>query len=88
MAMEDTTRQDVLKRLNYIEGHLAGVRRARDHAADCAAADNAHSNSLLLTAVQLDVCTGKGVDVLAAHGDHPCTSGSASRDFKRQWRSA
>jgi len=25
--MEDTTRQDVLKRLNYIEGHLAGVRR-------------------------------------------------------------
>jgi DNA-binding FrmR family transcriptional regulator len=25
--MEDTTRQDVLKRLSYIEGHLAGVRR-------------------------------------------------------------
>lgn len=25
--MEDTTRQDVLKRLNYIEGHLGGVRR-------------------------------------------------------------
>ena len=25
--MEDTTRQDVLKRLNYIEGHLAGIRR-------------------------------------------------------------
>ena len=25
--MEDTTRQDVLKRFNYIEGHLAGVRR-------------------------------------------------------------
>ena len=27
IAMEDTTRQGVLKRLNYIEGHLAGVRR-------------------------------------------------------------
>ena len=25
--MEDTTRQDVTKRLNYIEGHLGGVRR-------------------------------------------------------------
>ncbi len=25
--MEDTTRQDILKRLSYIEGHLAGVRR-------------------------------------------------------------
>jgi len=25
--MEDTTRQDVLKRLSYIEGHLGGVRR-------------------------------------------------------------
>ncbi len=25
--MEDTTRQDVLKRMSYIEGHLAGVRR-------------------------------------------------------------
>ena len=25
--MEDTTRDSVLKRLNYIEGHLAGVRR-------------------------------------------------------------
>ena len=25
--MEDTTRQGVLKRLNYIEGHLAGIRR-------------------------------------------------------------
>ena len=25
--MEDTTRQDVLKRLSYIEGHMAGVRR-------------------------------------------------------------
>ena len=25
--MEDTTRQDALKRLSYIEGHLAGVRR-------------------------------------------------------------
>jgi len=25
--MEDITRQDGLKRLNYIEGHLAGVRR-------------------------------------------------------------
>ncbi len=25
--MEDTTREDVLKRLSYIEGHLAGVRR-------------------------------------------------------------
>lgn len=25
--MEDTTRQDVLKRLNYIEGHIGGIRR-------------------------------------------------------------
>ena len=25
--MEDITRRDVLKRLSYIEGHLAGVRR-------------------------------------------------------------
>jgi DNA-binding FrmR family transcriptional regulator len=25
--MEDTTREDILKRLSYIEGHLAGVRR-------------------------------------------------------------
>ena len=25
--MEDSTREDVLKRLSYIEGHLAGVRR-------------------------------------------------------------
>ena len=25
--MEDTTRESVLKRLNYIEGHLAGIRR-------------------------------------------------------------
>ena len=25
--MDDTTRSDVLKRLSYIEGHLAGVRR-------------------------------------------------------------
>ena len=25
--MEDTTRESVLKRLSYIEGHLAGVRR-------------------------------------------------------------
>ncbi len=25
--MEDTTRDDILKRLSYIEGHLAGVRR-------------------------------------------------------------
>jgi DNA-binding FrmR family transcriptional regulator len=25
--MEDGTRRDVLKRLNYIEGHLGGVRR-------------------------------------------------------------
>ncbi|MEE9534134.1 MAG: metal-sensitive transcriptional regulator, partial [Acidimicrobiia bacterium] len=25
--MEDTTREDILKRLKYIEGHLAGVRR-------------------------------------------------------------
>ena len=28
--MEDTTRQGVLKRLNYIEGHLAGIRRMID----------------------------------------------------------
>src|SRR3970040_1798501 len=27
IAMEDTTRQGVLKRLNYIEGHLEGIRR-------------------------------------------------------------
>jgi len=25
--VQDSTRQDVLKRLNYIEGHLAGIRR-------------------------------------------------------------
>jgi DNA-binding FrmR family transcriptional regulator len=25
--MEDTTREDILKRLSYIEGHLSGVRR-------------------------------------------------------------
>jgi DNA-binding FrmR family transcriptional regulator len=25
--MEDTTQRGVLKRLNYIEGHLAGIRR-------------------------------------------------------------
>ncbi len=25
--MQDTTRADVLKRLNYIEGHLNGIRR-------------------------------------------------------------
>lgn len=25
--MEDATRQDVLKRLNYIEGHIGGIRR-------------------------------------------------------------
>jgi DNA-binding FrmR family transcriptional regulator len=25
--LQDSTRQDVLKRLNYIEGHLAGIRR-------------------------------------------------------------
>jgi DNA-binding FrmR family transcriptional regulator len=25
--MKDEVREDVLKRLNYIEGHLAGVRR-------------------------------------------------------------
>ena len=25
--MQPTTRQDALKRLNYIEGHLAGIRR-------------------------------------------------------------
>ncbi|MEE8347225.1 MAG: metal-sensitive transcriptional regulator [Dehalococcoidia bacterium] len=25
--MENTTREDILKRLNYIDGHLAGVRR-------------------------------------------------------------
>ncbi len=25
--MEGTTRQDVLKRLNYIEGHIGGIRR-------------------------------------------------------------
>jgi len=25
--MQDQTRQDALKRLNYIEGHLAGIRR-------------------------------------------------------------
>ena len=25
--MQDTTKQDVLKRLNFIEGHLAGIRR-------------------------------------------------------------
>lgn len=25
--MEDTVRSDVLKRLNYVEGHLAGIRR-------------------------------------------------------------
>ena len=25
--MQDTTKSDVLKRLNFIEGHLAGIRR-------------------------------------------------------------
>ncbi len=25
--MQDTTKADVLKRLNFIEGHLAGIRR-------------------------------------------------------------
>jgi DNA-binding FrmR family transcriptional regulator len=25
--MQDTTRDDVIKRLNFIEGHLAGIRR-------------------------------------------------------------
>jgi CsoR family transcriptional regulator, copper-sensing transcriptional repressor len=25
--MQDTTKTDVLKRLNFIEGHLAGIRR-------------------------------------------------------------
>ena len=27
MAMRDETRDDVLKRLSFIEGHLAGIRR-------------------------------------------------------------
>ncbi len=25
--MQDSTRQDVLKRISYVEGHLAGIRR-------------------------------------------------------------
>ena len=33
--MEDTTRQGVLKRLNYIEGHLAGIRRMIDEDQYC-----------------------------------------------------
>ena len=27
IKVQDSTRQDVLKRLNYIEGHLQGIRR-------------------------------------------------------------
>jgi len=33
--MQPTTREQVLKRLNYIEGHLAGVRRMIDEDQYC-----------------------------------------------------
>ena len=33
--MQATTREQVLKRLNYIEGHLAGVRRMIDEDQYC-----------------------------------------------------
>ena len=33
--MQTTTREDALKRLNYIDGHLAGVRRMIDEEQYC-----------------------------------------------------
>ncbi|OGO51116.1 MAG: transcriptional regulator [Chloroflexi bacterium RBG_16_68_14] len=33
--MQPTTRQEVLKRLSYIEGHLAGIRRMIDEDKYC-----------------------------------------------------
>ena len=33
--MQPTTREQVLKRLNYIEGHLAGIRRMIDEDQYC-----------------------------------------------------
>ena len=33
--MEDTVRNDVLKRLNYVEGHLAGIRRMVENEQYC-----------------------------------------------------
>ncbi len=33
--MQDTTKSDLLKRLNFIEGHLAGIRRMVESDAYC-----------------------------------------------------